>query len=100
MPRRCSGGAIRSIRNRRIYAPGPKTWPEALKADQDISKTVCGTRDGPHCPDFATCPYQAMKQKAAQAKVVVGSSNWLFHALPKKVAKDIRRLVIEEDFTQ
>ncbi len=72
---------------------------EALKADQHVAKSVCGTLDGPHCPSFATCPYQQMKRRAAQAKVVVGSSNWLFHPLPKEVAKDIGRLVVEEDFT-
>ena len=77
----------------------PDAVAEALKSDLDVLKSVCGTADGKHCPDFHGCKWHAMRARAATAPVIVGAHNHLFHALPKDIAKDIGRLVIEEEFT-
>jgi hypothetical protein len=77
----------------------PEAVAEALKADLDIPKAVCGTIDGPHCCDLPTCRFEAMKARAAGAQVKIAAHNYLFHDLPKAVAENVGRIVVEEEFT-
>lgn len=77
----------------------PEAVREAIRAKQDIRKSVCGTLDGPHCPLLTNCEYIATVERASQAEVVVAAHNFVFHRLAKRVWHDVGFVVIDEDFT-
>ena len=80
--------------------PAVKT---AIAVAADVGAFVCGPvngKDKPRCRHFWSCPYQAQRDPAAAADMVVLAHAGLFHTLAEEVSSDVGLVVIDEAFWQ
>ncbi len=78
----------------------PSAPADAIEVEQVVEQSSCKvTRDGvTHvCPFYATCGYQAQKEPAKRARVILTAHDTLFHVAPRVIGK-VGLLVLDEGF--
>lgn len=75
---------------------------DALAIHADVEKDVCGSgKPGePSCSHYHQCPYQAQKNAAAYADVLIVAHQSLFHHLPAVVTKRAALVIVDESWWQ
>ena len=73
---------------------------DAVTAQLDVLKNVCGTGDEPTCPFRASCGYMRQMQPVAAVDVVIAAHNFLFQRLPPGVNEGIGLTITDEGWWQ
>ncbi|MGD0109538.1 MAG: PriCT-2 domain-containing protein, partial [Rhodopila sp.] len=71
---------------------------DAYKIGESPARAACGALDGPHCPLFSACAYQAQFAELVDADVIVAASTYLFQQLPAAARKGAWCVIVEEGF--
>jgi putative DNA primase/helicase len=78
----------------------PSAPADAIEVEQVVEQSACKvTRDGvAHiCPLYATCGYQAQKEPARRARLILTAHDTLFHIAPRAIG-GVGLLVLDEGF--
>lgn len=78
----------------------PSAPADAIEVEQVVEQSSCRViRDGvTHvCPFYATCGYQAQKEPAKRARVIITAHDTLFHIAPRAIGR-VGLLVLDEGF--
>ncbi len=78
----------------------PSAPADAIEVEQVVEQSSCRvTRDGVNhvCPFYATCGYQAQKEPAKRARVILTAHDTLFHIAPRAIGH-VGLLVLDEGF--
>ncbi len=78
----------------------PSAPADAIEVEQVVEQSSCKVaRDGVDhvCPFYATCGYQAQKEPAKRARVIITAHDTLFHVAPRAIGK-VGLLVLDEGF--